>query len=195
MSGKVSKGFAGFIAVIGIIVVASLLVSVFPSPSNQGYAPVQPIPYSHKKHAGLYKMDCKYCHSDVERSRHAGVPGVGVCMNCHSVVKTDSPLIQQIQKAYKENRPVEWVRVHELPEFVYFPHKRHVAKGLACQTCHGPIENMDVVYQYAPLTMGWCMECHRGKSTPANVLEQLPPEKRNGYHAQVADVNCSTCHN
>jgi hypothetical protein len=193
---------------LGALVVLSgggwALASVFPSASNQGYMPTQPIPYSHKLHAGELKIQCMYCHSGVEKSKHANVPSVGVCMNCHKVVKTDSPLIQQIAEAYENDRPIEWVRVHELPDFVHFPHNRHVSVGLKCQECHGPIQEMEVVYQYAPMTMGWCMECHRGRTTPeavkANVLSRpdrvrdLGDRWDNNHGNLVAPINCTTCH-
>jgi hypothetical protein len=110
-------------------------------------------------------------------------------------VKTESPLIKQVQKAWSENRPIEWVRIHELPDFVYFPHKRHIAAGVACQTCHGPIETMDRVYQYGALTMGWCMECHRGRSTPTDVLERMEAAGWPHGEGQAAPQQCTTCHN
>jgi hypothetical protein len=192
ISGRRAKlGIA--VGIVLLLIVVCGVASVFPSASNQGYAPAQPIPYSHKLHAGDLKIPCLYCHSGAEKSKHATIPALNVCMNCHRVVKTDSPYIKQITKAYDEGRPIEWVRVHELPDYVYFPHKRHVAKGVACQTCHGPIQEMDRVYQYAPLTMGWCMECHRGQTTPKNVLQKIYPEMKNP-HGPVAPVNCSTCH-
>ena len=188
-----SKGLGVVVGLVALIVVGVSLAAVFPSPSNQGYAPEQPIPFSHKLHAGDNKIACQYCHSDVEKSKHASIPGVNVCMNCHKVVKTDSPWIQKITEAYNNNQPIEWVRIHELPDFVYFPHKRHVAKGLACQTCHGPVETMDKVYQQSALTMGWCMECHRGRTTPKNVLLNLGQDPENP-HNPVAPVQCTTCH-
>ena len=194
-----SKGLSVFIGVLALIIVGVALIAVLPRTSNQGYNPEQPIPFSHKLHAGDNKIACMYCHSDVEKSRHASIPPLNVCMNCHRVVKTDSPWIQQITKAYNENKPIEWVRVHELPDFVYFPHKRHVAKGVACQTCHGPVQEMSRVYQYGALTMGWCMECHKGRSTPKNVLANI--EASGGFdptrnpHGLVAPINCTTCHN
>ncbi len=165
-----------------------------PRTSNQGYAPTQPIPFSHKIHAGDNKIPCQYCHSDVEKSRHAGLPSTAVCMNCHKVVKTTSPLIQQVKKAWDEGRAIEWVRVHELPDFVYFPHKRHLAAGLACQTCHGEVQTMDKVYQFGALTMGWCMECHRGRSTPSNVLEGIEAKGWPNGEGQAAPQQCTTCH-
>jgi hypothetical protein len=169
------------------------VVAFYPSASNQGYVPDQPIPFSHKLHAGDNKIACLYCHSAAEKSRHASIPAVGVCMNCHSVVKTDSPYIKKVQQAYRDNKPLEWVRVHELPDFVYFPHKRHVAKGVSCETCHGNVKQMEKIQQVSALTMGWCMECHRGQTTPRNVLAQVYPGVRNP-HGPVAPTNCNTCH-
>ena len=175
----------------GILLVS--LVRFFPTATNQGYAPEQPIPFSHKVHAGSHKIPCLYCHSGVEKSRHATVPGLSVCMNCHSVVKGDSPYIQQMKKAYSDGKPIEWIRVHELPDHVNFPHKRHVAKGVSCETCHGNVKEMDRVEQKKALTMGWCMECHRGQTTPSEVLNKVFPHDKHP-HGPVAPVNCNTCH-
>jgi hypothetical protein len=177
---------------ITVLAVAGL-ATYFPTASNQGYAPTQPIPFSHKIHAGDNKIACMYCHSGAEKSRHATIPSLNVCMNCHRFVKTDSPYIQQVTAAYNENRPIEWIRVHELPDYVYFPHKRHVGKGVACETCHGDVKDMSRIYQFAPLTMGWCMECHRGMTTPRNVLARVYPDMKDP-HGPVAATNCSTCH-
>ena len=173
-----------------LILVGVAVAAVFPSESNQGYAPEQPIPFSHKLHAGQYKIACMYCHVGPEKSRHSTVPAVGICMNCHTVVKTDSPYIQSIQKHYKEQTPVEWIRIHELPDHVTFPHNRHIAAGLACQTCHGDIQNMDRVYQYSALNMGWCLDCHRGKTTPSDVKAKMGTDAQ----GNVAPISCSTCH-
>lgn len=193
-----SKGLSVVVGVCALVIVGASLASILPRTSNQGYAPDQPIPYSHKLHAGDLKIDCQYCHTTVERSKHASVPSVNVCMNCHRVVKnavgtdTPSPWIQKIQDAYDSGKPIEWVRIHELPDFVYFPHKRHVAAGLACQDCHGPIETMEKVYQYSALTMGWCMECHRGRSTPKNVLNAQVASGKDPH--ETAPQQCTTCH-
>jgi len=197
-----SSGQKKILLILGLLVffVAGGAVHLFyPSASNQGYAPEQPIPFSHKIHAGDNKMACAYCHVGVEKSRHASVPSVNVCMNCHTVVKTDSPHIQNLQKHYREGIPIEWIRVHELPDFAYFPHKRHVAKGVACEACHGDVRKMDKVYQFAPLNMGWCMDCHRGVTTPKNVLVEIAkerPEVLNSSlkHTPVASVQCAPCH-
>lgn len=147
-----------------LLVVAVLGAGVwafFDSFSNIGYAPTQPIPFSHKVHAGVNKIPCLYCHSSAERSRHATVPAGNVCMNCHIVVGTDKPNVQKLTSLYQSEQVVPWVRVHRLPDHVYFPHKWHVAKGIACQQCHGAVEAMDVVKQVQPLKMGWCISCHR----------------------------------
>ncbi|MGE0616762.1 MAG: cytochrome c3 family protein [Bacteriovoracia bacterium] len=175
---------------VGIATVAA----VFPSASNQGYAPTQPIPFSHKQHAGDLKIDCRYCHTAADKSRHASIPAVGTCMNCHRVVKTDSPWIQKLHEHYNEGKPVEWVRIHELPDFVFFNHARHVQKGVACQTCHGEVQTMAKVYQHASLSMGWCLDCHRGKTTPPDVAKRIHPDVADPTGLHVAPVNCSTCH-
>jgi len=193
ISGTQKKlGFA--LSLVAGVVVIYGISQFYPTASNQGYAPEQPIPFSHRLHAGVNKIPCTYCHSGAERSRHATIPALNVCMNCHSVVKVDSPHIQKLRKAYAEGKPIEWIRVHELPDYVYFPHKRHVAKGIACETCHGNVKEMDRIEQKSALTMGWCMECHRGETTPRNVLAKIYPHVKNP-RGPVASTNCSTCHN
>lgn len=145
---------------------------------NKGYAPEQPIPFSHELHAGQYKMQCLYCHSAAERANHSDVPSLNICMNCHLVVGTDKPAIQQLSEAYNKGEPVAWKKVHLLPDHVKFNHKRHVQKygaPQACHKCHGPVESMETMYQSSNLSMGWCINCHR--------------EKEN-----QAPVSCSTCH-
>ena len=152
---------------------------------NQGYEPVQPIHYSHKIHAGDNEIDCKYCHSSARVSKHSGIPSLNVCMNCHkSIYEYNGETTEEyskefydaeIQKLYKavgwddesqeytgETQAVKWVRIHNLPDFAYFNHAQHVSvAGIECQTCHGPVEEMEIMYQYSPLTMGWCINCHR----------------------------------
>jgi hypothetical protein len=126
-----------------------------------GYQPDQPIAYSHKKHAGDLGIDCRYCHSDVEKSRHANIPSADACMNCHSVVKTDSPEIQKLKKYFDEGKPIPWKRIHKVPDFVYFNHSVHVNKGIDCSNCHGNIASMEKVEQVNAFTMAACLECHR----------------------------------
>lgn len=161
---------------------------------NKGYKPIQPISFSHKLHAGDLAVDCKYCHFGAEKSRKAGVPPVDVCMNCHKVVRTDSPQIQKVAAACAMDPKtgqctgvsIPWVKVHNLPDFVAFDHSRHVNKGVACQTCHGPVEEMPEVYQYNTLAMGWCVNCHRQYN--AN-----PPESLKDKHIH-ASTDCAVCH-
>lgn len=144
-----------------------------PVNNQQGYMPEQPVAFSHAVHAGQYELDCQYCHVGAEQSRHAGVPASSVCMNCHTQVKKDSPEVQKVVDAVAANRPIEWVRIHRLPDHAYFNHASHVTAGLKCQTCHGPVQEMVRVEQAEPMTMGWCLDCHR--KTAAEQVSSPPP--------------------
>ena len=126
-----------------------------------GTTPVQPIEFSHKVHAGDFEIPCMYCHTQARRSMSAGVPSVSKCMGCHAVVATDRPLIREVARYFENQEPIPWIKVHDLPDFVYFTHKRHVAAGVECQTCHGPVETMDRVTRMAPTKMGLCLNCHK----------------------------------
>lgn len=132
---------------------------------EQNYAPIQPIPFSHKLHAGNLKIDCGYCHTGVYKGKQANIPGVNICMNCHSQVKegpSGKNAIANLREHYEKNRPIQWVRVHNLPDLAYFNHSQHtVAGGIECKQCHGQIDSMEVVKQFSNLTMGWCINCHR----------------------------------
>jgi mono/diheme cytochrome c family protein len=134
-------------------------------------APAQPIEFSHVIHAGSYGIECLYCHADARRSAYAGLPSVERCMGCHKIVAAQgNPEVQKLQQFWTRKEPVPWVRIHKVPGFVYFPHKRHVQAGLACQTCHGPVERMQRVAQVAPLTMGWCVDCHHQRQAPLDCV-------------------------
>lgn len=171
---------------------------------TQGYQPTQPIAFSHKLHAGEHQINCAYCHTSVYKSKSANIPSANICMNCHSQIKTESPEIKKIYRAIERKQPVQWVRVHNLPDLAYFNHSQHTqVGGLECQTCHGPIEKMDVVYQYSALTMGWCINCHR--ETPLNTkgngyydaLVKLHDSKNAGAPFTVSSnggTECSKCH-
>ena len=138
---------------------------------NVGYAPKQPIPFSHKLHAGDRQIPCQYCHSSTRRSAVAGIPPLNVCMGCHKNIAIDKPDIQTITDHYKRNDPIKWVKVHDVPDYVRFTHKRHIAAdgaNLECQECHGNVQEMDVVEQVAPLQMGWCLGCHVERGGPRN---------------------------
>ena len=202
---------------------------------DQGYAPVQPIHYSHRIHAGNNEIQCTYCHSSARVSKHSGIPSLNVCMNCHKSIYeykgnpegpsqedlangyTNEFYTKEIKKLYKavgwdeegqkytgESQPVEWVRIHNLPDFAYFNHSQHVSvAGVSCQTCHGPVEEMEIMYQYSPLTMGWCINCHRetnvkveGNAYYEKIHEAL--SKKYGVEnltaAQMGGLECGKCH-
>lgn len=126
-----------------------------------GYAPEQPVDYSHKLHAGDLGVDCRYCHSTVESSAFAAVPPTETCMNCHAKVRQGSPKLLGVQESWATDKPIAWVRVHNLPDYVYFDHSAHLAAGVGCVSCHGRVDQMPVVRQVEPLSMGWCLDCHR----------------------------------
>jgi len=183
---------------------------------NQGYEPVQPIAYSHRLHAGELQIQCQYCHSSADKSRHAGIPAMNVCMNCHSGVTATVAAVKaeetaaaeqkraaqpirstELQKLYdalaldkdllpianKTPTPIAWKRIHKLPDFVYFDHRAHITATVACQTCHGPIQEMERVRQYETLSMGWCVNCHR----------EVNEKGVNGKQVH-ASIDCVTCH-
>lgn len=198
----IALGAAVVLAVVGFVAYQLYYVG-----NHAGYAPTQPIPFSHKIHAGQYQIPCMYCHAGVEKSKHATIPAMNLCMNCHSVVKPDSPHIQKLKQLVNEKKEVfQWVKVHDLPDFVQFNHKRHVAKGIACETCHGDVKQMAKITQVSPLTMGWCLDCHRGTSAPAHIERKKADEPtdpkinpqgpgRFGIETgHVASQSCYTCH-
>jgi hypothetical protein len=121
----------------------------------------QPVQFSHKHHVGDDGIDCRYCHQTVETTASAGMPATQTCMNCHSQIWADSPYLEPVRASFRDNKPIEWERVHDLPEYTYFNHSIHVAKGVGCSTCHGEIDNMPAVYQENTLQMEWCIACHR----------------------------------
>ena len=129
-------------------------------------APIQPINFSHKIHATDNEIPCQQCHIYARRSRSSGVPPVQRCMGCHATVRTDSPEIKKLHAYWNEQKPIPWVKIHNVPDYVYFPHKRHIRRGIKCQECHGPVETMARVRREAPLTMGWCLGCHMKKNPP-----------------------------
>jgi len=152
--------------VLGFILLISFTIFVFwywlsPKHTDVGYMPKQPVPYSHKLHAGELGIDCRYCHVNVERSKHATVPATEICMNCHTVIRAESPKLAPVRESVATGKPIKWAKVHQLPDYVYFDHSRHVNSGVACVTCHGRVDQMEVVHQVQPLSMSWCLDCHR----------------------------------
>jgi cytochrome c553 len=177
---------------------------------QHNYEPNQPIKFSHKVHAGDNQIDCLYCHHTAEDSKSAGIPSMSLCLNCHTIVKEGTHSgkfeIRKIDESMDNGKPVEWIRVHNLPDHVYFNHAQHVAVGkLDCQECHGPVEEMDRVYQYSDLSMGWCLDCHRTHKVQFlendyyNVYEKFHEDIRSGKidSVIVSDVggqDCMKCH-
>jgi menaquinone reductase, multiheme cytochrome c subunit len=178
-----------------------------PLTTDVGYRPEQGVPYSHALHAGQLGMDCRYCHTTVERAAFAAVPAAKVCMNCHATVRTGSPRLTPIRDAGAGGPAVAWVKVHDLPDYVYFDHSAHVRRGVGCVECHGRVDRMEVVEQVAPLSMGWCLDCHRNPEAHLR-----PPElvtnmgwTANGDPAELGRTlrrdrginppqDCSACH-
>jgi menaquinone reductase, multiheme cytochrome c subunit len=179
-----------------------------PATTAVGYAPVQPVPYSHALHAGQMGMDCRYCHTTVEIAAHAAIPPTQTCMNCHTNIKGASPKLLPVRSSNATGMPVPWVRVHDLPDYVYFNHSAHVMRGVGCVECHDRVDKMDVVYQAKKLSMGWCLDCHRNPDArlrPPELVTQMdwPPagvdrlavgrHVREQYKLNPSE-DCSTCH-
>lgn len=178
-----------------------------PKYTDVGYMPEQPVPFSHKLHAGDLGMDCRYCHNTVEQGALAAVPTTSTCMNCHGVVRYDSPKLELVRQSWFTGEPIRWRRVHNLPDFVYFDHSIHVNKGVGCVTCHGRVDKMAAVEQVAPLTMQWCLDCHRWPERNLRPPEQIAsmdwapegdPEAQGRRIAEELGVrkltHCTACH-
>jgi hypothetical protein len=161
---------------------------------NQGYSPEQPIHFPHRIHAGDNKIPCLYCHYAARTSRHAGIPPASVCMNCHNIMDKQTVEIQKLKESVQQERPIAWVKIHNLPDFVYFNHSQHVLSGVACQRCHGPIEHMDRVGQFSPLTMGWCLQCHREHAKIATNDFERSLGSLSQKQKPVAGLDCTSCH-
>ena len=215
-----SNAFVGIVVFFfTALILKTVIDGAFTIGVQQGYQPTQPINYSHKLHAGQYEIDCNYCHTGVRKSKSANIPSPNICMNCHSIIKNVggqpgiSPEISKIYAAVDFNpetgeygnntKPIEWVRIHNLPDLAYFNHSQHVAVAeIECQTCHGPIQEMDVVYQYSNLTMGWCINCHR--ETDVNTKGNAYYDKLVKLHKEkskepmkvedIGGLECSKCH-
>ena len=180
-----------------------------PYTTEQTVAREQPIQFSHAHHAGAIGIDCRYCHTSVEKAAFAGIPPTKTCMNCHAQIWLQSPYPEPVRESFRTDRSIEWTRVHDLPDFVYFDHSIHIAKGVACMECHGRVDQMPITWRIAPLEMQWCLACHRNpgphlhepdgvfamharEPLPARDIEQLMQR----YHIQSVRrlTDCSTCH-
>jgi hypothetical protein len=178
-----------------------------PEAIRMGYQPKQPVPYSHALHVGELGLDCRYCHTTVEKSAHAAVPPAQFCMNCHATIRADSAPLQPVRDSFAQGSALKWTRVHDLPDYVFFNHSAHVTRGVGCEECHGRIDLMDEVYQAKDLTMEWCLDCHRDPAPflrPRELVTTMgyaPPGDRRELGRHLANnnkiappTNCSTCH-
>ncbi len=178
-----------------------------PKYTDVGYRPEQPIKYSHKLHAGDLGMDCRYCHSSVEQSPVANIPPTQTCMNCHTLVGLDKPTLDPVRQSWTSGVPIEWIRVHKLPDYAYFNHSAHLRAGVGCESCHGNVREMEEIMQVQPLSMSWCLDCHRNPDQHLRPPEDLtkmnwtPPENQAEFAGRVKKelninppVDCSGCH-
>ncbi|MCC7205239.1 MAG: cytochrome c3 family protein [Phycisphaeraceae bacterium] len=190
------------------------VLSLSPGTKDVGYAPTQPVPFSHAMHAGQLGMDCRYCHNTVEKAGFAAIPPTQTCMNCHAHIRTTSERLAPVRDSYATGKSIDWVKVHDLADYVYFNHSAHLAKGVGCVSCHGRIDKMDVVHNDQPLTMGWCLECHRAPEKHLRPRDQitnmtwdplaetgktqlqlgLELKKQYNIHDSAYMTSCSTCH-
>ena len=207
---------AMLLVAIGLLTYVPLLGTLAISPDTRsiGYEPKQPVPFSHAVHAGKLKMDCRYCHTTVEAAAFAAIPPTQTCLNCHASIKSESPLLEPIRTSFKSGEPVTWIKVHDVPDFVYFNHSSHINKGVGCESCHGRIDQMEEVSQAKSLSMAWCLECHRSPekqlrprdsvtamgwdcmAATGKPQSQLGSELAAQYHVQSKHflTSCSTCH-
>ena len=169
------------VALASAMAVAGVYYYGTPEYTRVGYAPRQPVPFSHALHAGQLKLSCLYCHTGVEESPTAQIPSTRTCMNCHLAIKPDSPQLAVVRESWSTGKPIPWVRVHQTPDYVYFNHAAHVTRGVGCISCHGRVDRMAVMVHEKPLSMGWCLDCHRHPAEhlrpphEATNLDWLPP--------------------
>jgi len=193
---------------VGALYAATIVTFGFsPQATDVGYMPKQPVPYSHATHAGKLGIDCRYCHTGVETGAFAAIPPTRTCMGCHTNILPDSVNLAPLHESNASGNPVAWVRIHDLPDYAYFDHSAHVNRGVGCVSCHGRIDQMEVVYQSKPLSMIWCLDCHRNPEPHLRPLDQItnmswapngPPAEAGRRLREELNINpsldCSTCH-
>lgn len=200
----------GGAAVVVTVIAASYLIVRSQYETVQNVPREQPVPFSHKHHVGGLGIDCRYCHTTVEYSAFANIPATKICMNCHSEMWAASPTLEPVRESYRSGKSIEWTRVNDLPEFVYFNHSIHVHKGIGCADCHGRVDRMALTWQAAPLTMEWCLDCHRSVSEHIRPRDQVfsmtythPPNqaevgaqlmKEYGIRSSAELISCEICH-
>jgi hypothetical protein len=209
MNALAKASIFGALFIVGVVGWIAWQVNRSPYVTGAGAARDQPVPFSHEHHVSGLGIDCRYCHTSVERSSFAGIPATKVCMTCHSQVWTDAPMLKPVRDSWSTNAPLRWTRVHDLPDYVYFNHSIHVAKGVGCSTCHGQVDQMPLTYQAASLQMDWCLSCHREpekfirpKDEVFN-MKYVPPQNQlelgkklvADYHVRTEQLtNCMVCH-
>jgi len=197
----------GGVFIIALLGAALYGIELSPWYTDQHVAREQPVPFSHKHHAGELGIDCRYCHTSVEESSFAGLPPTETCMTCHSQIWKNSPMLEPVRRSFREDRSIEWIRVNALPEFVYFDHSIHVAKGIGCTTCHGPIGSMPLTWAQNSLKMSWCLDCHRHPENNVRPKDQVfsvayqPPSDQKELGTKLVKeykiyslTDCWTCH-
>jgi Cytochrome c7 and related cytochrome c/Class III cytochrome C family len=211
-----STNFLSRVSIFGAVFFIALLLWLFydleasPYTTQQNISREQPVQFSHAHHVGAIGIDCRYCHTSVESAAFAGVPPTKTCMNCHSQIWAQSPYLEPVRESFRTDKSLEWTRVNDLPDFVYFDHSIHVNKGVGCETCHGRVDQMPLMYQAESLQMRWCLDCHRNPENYLRPKEEVftmgwkPPveqavlgEKlKREYHIRDRAVleSCSTCH-
>jgi hypothetical protein len=201
--------YGSVVILLGPVVLAYLVLRS-PYQTKVGVIPPQPVPFSHEHHVSGLGIDCRYCHTTVETSSFAGLPPTHTCMTCHSQIWTTSPILQPVRTSLAENQPLVWKRVHNLPDFVYFHHAIHVQKGVGCSSCHGHVEQMPLMWKAEPMTMEWCLNCHRNPAPHLRERDEVfqmdwkPPEgpqlaqgreRVQRYQIELDRLtNCSVCH-
>ncbi len=161
------------LGVLGAAVTVGVSYYFTPKYTRVGYQPVQPVAFSHDIHAGQLGLDCRYCHTQVEKSWFSNVPATSTCMNCHNQVLKDDPKLALVRESYYQSKPIEWVQIHKLPDYVYFNHSVHVTRGVSCVECHGRVDQMDEVYHAKPFSMGFCLECHRNPEARLRPVDKV----------------------
>jgi hypothetical protein len=199
----------GAVFIIAALAWGSALINRSPYVTEAYVAREQPVPFSHRHHAGELGIDCRYCHTSVENTAFAGLPPTKTCMNCHAQIWVDSPMLEPVRASFRTDRSIEWTKVHDLPDFVYFNHSIHVQKGIGCVSCHGRVDRMNLTWQENSLQMEWCLNCHRHPEEylrpreqvfsmtwqPNGDQEVLGRQLLKRYNIEVAHLtNCSTCH-
>lgn len=192
-----------FLFVLGGVATAAVTYYSTPKYLRVGYQPVQPVPFDHALHAGQLGIDCRYCHNGVEKSWFSNIPAASTCMNCHSLILKDDPRLQPVRDSYQSGTPIPWVQIHKVPDYVYFNHSVHVNRGISCVSCHGQINEMDEVYHAKPLSMSFCLDCHRKPEDnirPLDKITQLDWKGQVDGKQLVHDwkvqpgESCSVCH-